>query len=387
MIRTGLDVFVDDAARYTHRSIGLIVNHTSVTAGLEYSWSVLRGMGLRIRRIFSPEHGLFGAEQDHAAVTEQPFIDDEVVSLYGTSVESLIPDPSYLEGLDLILFDIQDVGSRVYTYANTLALFMESVQGREIEIFILDRPNPLGGIEVEGPLPAEGFESFVCIYPVPMRHGLTVGELALLYREVEGLDVNLSIVKMEGWRRRMFYQETGLPWVAPSPNIPTWQTALVYPGICLLEGLNVSEGRGTTTPFQVFGAPFIEPGRLADRLNQMDLEGVRFRPLCFRPAFHKYANELLGGNFIHVTQPGRFRPFETGLAIVKALFEIYPEPMEFLHDCYEFNSAHPAFDLILGSSLVREMIQKPCDLEILRNSWNKELRSYCHTKENFHLYD
>ncbi|WP_153000728.1 exo-beta-N-acetylmuramidase NamZ domain-containing protein, partial [Chlorobium limicola] len=251
MVRTGLDMLLENIDRYSRRSIGLIVNQTSVTPDLRYSWDVLRKKGLHIKRIFSPEHGLFATEQDQIAVGRQPEAEYELVSLYGSSSETLIPDRSLLDDLDLILFDIQDVGSRYYTYVNTLALFMEAASGRDLEIMVLDRPNPLGGSVIEGPLLDQAFRSFVGIFPVPVRHGMTAGELALLYRDWKKIDVKLTVMTMKDWRRNMLFPETGLPWIPPSPNMPTFATAEVYPGMCLFEGLNVSEGRGSTTPFQL----------------------------------------------------------------------------------------------------------------------------------------
>ena len=387
MIATGLDILLRNCERFQNRNIALIVNQSSVTAHLKYSWNMLKERGLHVKMIFSPEHGLFATEQDQIAVNYQPELGCEVASLYGDSAESLLPDMTLLDNLDLILFDIQDVGSRYYTYVNTLALFMEAVSGRDIEIIVLDRPNPLGGTIVEGPLLDPAYRSFVGIFPVPVRHGLTAGELALLYLDVKKLDVNLSVIKMEGWRRSMLFPETGLPWIPPSPNMPTFATAEVYPGMCLFEGLNVSEGRGTTTPFQLSGAPFIKPDELAERCTTYGLEGVLFRPVWFKPTFHKFSGEVIGGIWLHVTDHSLFRSFATGVALTAAIHELYPEFLQFLNGVYEFNDTIPAFDLLAGNSGIRTNILNGSDAQNTLALWQHDEAEFSRIKLNYHLYD
>ncbi|HWQ27360.1 MAG TPA: DUF1343 domain-containing protein [Chlorobaculum sp.] len=387
MVINGLDILLQDTAALKKRSVGLIANQTSVSASLDYSWSLLERSGIRLKRLFSPEHGLFSTEQDQIAVGGQPETGCEIVSLYGDNEQSLIPDRSLLEGLDLVLFDIQDVGSRYYTYVNTLALFMDAAQGLDIEVVVLDRPNPLGGIAVEGPQLDPAFHSFVGVMPVPVRHGLTAGEIAHFYRDYKKLDLNLSVIAMQGWSRRMLFPETGLPWVPPSPNMPSFQVAEVYPGMCLFEGLNVSEGRGTTTPFLLSGAPFIDPFLLASRLGSMGLEGVVFRPTWFRPTFHKYRDQVIGGIYLHVTDHHRFKPFAAGVAMTCALRELYPGQLAFLDGVYEFNDTIPAFDLLAGSGAIRSKILRGDCPETILASWQSEEAEFAATKQNFHLYD
>ena len=386
MVATGLDILLRNTDSFRNRNIGLIVNQTSVTPELKYSWNVLKERGLHIRKIFSPEHGLFATEQDQISVTYQPELDCEVVSLYGDTAESLLPEKTHLDNLDLIIFDIQDVGSRYYTYVNTLALFMEAVSGRDIEIIVLDRPNPLGGNIIEGPMLDPEFRSFVGIFPIPVRHGMTAGELAFFYRDINKLDINLSVIAMEGWNRSMLFPETALSWIPPSPNMPSFSTAEVYPGMCLFEGLNVSEGRGTTTPFQLSGAPFINPYDLADHCSCYGLEGVLFRPVWFKPAFHKFSGEVIGGIWLQVTDHSRFRSFATGIAITVALNEMYPQHLNFLQGVYEFNDTLPAFDLLAGSSHIRSMILRGCDTDTIINSWQSDESGFAEIKRGFHLY-
>ena len=387
MVATGLDILLRNSDRLLKKRIGLVANQTSVTHDLRYSWKVLKEKGLQLKRIFSPEHGLFATEQDQIAVAFQPETGCEVVSLYGNSAESLLPDKGLLDDIDIILFDIQDVGSRYYTYLNTLALFMEAVSGMDKKIVVLDRPNPLGGTIVEGPLLDAQFRSFVGIFPVPVRHGMTAGELAHLYRDTKKLDINLSVITMEGWNRSMLFPETGLHWIPPSPNMPTFATAEVYPGMCLFEGLNVSEGRGTTTPFQLSGAPFIRPGEFAELCSQYGLEGVHFRPVWFKPTFHKFSGEVIGGLWLQVTDNTRFRSFATGVAMSAALHKLYPEHLKFLHNVYEFNDSHPAFDLLAGTSHIRTWILSGCDTATILSSWHRDEAEFSRIKPKYHLYE
>ena len=234
MIHTGLDRLLARPDTLRNRSVGLVANHTSVNNALRYSWDLLSGEGVEIKKVFSPEHGLFGTEQDQVPVSTRIDFPFDIVNLYGETSDSLAPVRSHLDGLDCVLFDIQDIGTRYYTYVNTMVLFLKELHSRDIQMMVLDRPNPLGGCAVEGPVLKKGFESFVGLLPVPVRHGLTAGELARLAVDYFKLDVNLRVIEMTGWSRDMFYDDTGLPWVPPSPNMPTLKTAFVYPGMCLI---------------------------------------------------------------------------------------------------------------------------------------------------------
>ncbi|WP_449257742.1 exo-beta-N-acetylmuramidase NamZ family protein [Chlorobium limicola] len=386
MVATGLDILLDNIDRFRNRAVGMIVNQTSVTPDLRYSWDVLRKKGLNIRKIFSPEHGLFATEQDQIAVGHQPIPDIELVSLYGNSSDTLIPDSAALDDLDLILFDIQDVGSRYYTYVNTLALFMEAAVGRDLEIMVLDRPNPLGGSTVEGPMLDMEYRSFVGIFPVPVRHGMTPGELALLYRDWKKLDIRLTVLSMQGWNRSMLFPETGLPWVLPSPNMPTVETAAVYPGMCLFEGLNVSEGRGSTTPFQIFGAPFINPYHLLEACKATEFKGLYLRPTWFKPTFHKFRGETIGGLWLHIADHGQFRPFAAAVALTVALRHLYPGDLQFPGGVYEFNDTIPAFDLLAGNGAIRQAIVDGQEASSIIASWQQDETAFLTSKEQYHLY-
>lgn len=385
MVKSGLDRLLGKPDVLKNRSVALIANHTSVSAQVKYSWDELARLGIAVRRLFSPEHGLFGTEQDQVPAKAPGGLGVDVVSLYGGSGDTLVPLESHLENINTVIFDIQDIGARYYTYVSTMVMFMRSLHGRDIEFMVLDRPNPLGGLAVEGPVLKKGYESFVGSLPVPVRHGLTPGELALMAKDYFGLDINLRVVEMIGWRRGMFFDETGLPWVPPSPNMPTLNTAFVYPGGCLLEGTNISEGRGTTTPFEAVGAPGIDPFRAAGELNALLLPGACFRPLYIRPTFNKYAGSTIGGVFIHVTDRRLFRPFLTGVALVCRLGAMM-DGFTFATGVYEFNNSHPAFDLLTGSSGIREMIQGGKSLDLIASGWEKEEKVFAGIIEEFLLY-
>jgi len=290
-----------------------------------------------------------------------------VTSLYGVSFDSLTPAAGDLDGIDLLIIDLQDVGSRYYTYVWTMALALGAAARAGVAVLVLDRPNPLGGVAVEGGTVTEACESFVGLGAVPVRHGLTIGEMARLVvagmpwggaRFAQPLDVDLTVLPMQGWRRSMSFAETGLPWVMPSPNMPTPDTALVYPGQCLFEGTNLSEGRGTTRPFEIVGAPYLDGHAWMTALEPARLPGVRFRPLTFRPTFHKFVGKPCGGVQLHVTDRAAFRPYRTGVALIAAARELGGNKFGWRTEPYEFVSDPPAIDLLTGSDGVRRAIDR-----------------------------
>jgi len=340
--------------------VGLVCNPTAVTSRLVHAADLLHGApGVRLAALFGPEHGVRGDAQYMAAVggERDPATGLPVHSLYGDSVESLRPAPALLAGLDALVFDVQDVGARFYTYQATMLLCMEAAAAARIGFVVLDRPNPIGGLRLEGPRLRPGFESFCGLHDLAVRHGMTVGELALLFRAERRLDLELEVVPCEGWRRAMGFRATGLPWVFPSPNMPTPETALVYPGMCLLEGTNLSEGRGTTRPFELFGAPWLDAARLVAGLAALRLPGVAFRPASFVPTWDKHAGLRCHGAELVVADPERFRPFRTGLACVALARAQAPERFAWRTEPYEFVADVPAFDLLCGSAREREGIE------------------------------
>jgi uncharacterized protein YbbC (DUF1343 family) len=310
-----------------------------------------------------------------------------VHSLYGSSAETLRPDDRKLRGLDALVFDIQDVGARYYTYQATMLYCMEAAARAKLAFFVLDRPNPVGGRAVEGPALRPGFESFCGVHDVAVRHGLTVGELAGMYREERGFDLALTVIPCRGLRREMHQRDTGLPWVIPSPNMPTPETALVYPGMCLLEGTNLSEGRGTTRPFELFGAPWLDAGVLAEALAAERLPGVRFRPAGFVPTWDKHAGHRCHGVEVVVVDRETFRPFRTGVACVAAARAQDPGRFRWRTEPYEFVKQMPAFDLLCGSAREREALERGQGWRDLASAWGREERAFAKRRARHLRYE
>jgi uncharacterized protein YbbC (DUF1343 family) len=376
-VRTGLErALTDEAGVLEGKRLALLCNPTSVDPQLRHAADLFRGRGLDLRALFGPEHGVRGDAQDMIATDGglDPQTGVPVFSLYGHDAESLAPRPEMLKNIDALVFDIQGVGSRYYTYIWTLILSMKVCAKLSIEVIVLDRPNPLGGEErdVEGPLVSSGFESFVGLYPVATRHSLTPAEEARYVNEEHGIGAKLTIVKMDGWRRHMDYEATGQPWVLPSPNMPTVDTAFVYPGMCLVEGTELSEGRGSTRPFEISGAPYIDPWRLAAALAELDLPGAAFRPLVFRPTFHKFAGQPCGGVQIHVTDRKTFKSLRTGVAFLHEVRRLWPDHYKWRYRTYEFVKDKPAIDLLAGSEALREQIDRGVPLPEIVASWHDD---------------
>jgi uncharacterized protein YbbC (DUF1343 family) len=364
----------------------MVVNHASVAADFEHSVSRVLRAGGRVVRLFSPQHGFSAEKQANMIESEHGRADEwnlPVYSLYGDVRQ---PTPEMLEGLDVLLVDLWDVGTRVYTFANTMGLCMEAAGRAGVKVAVLDRPNPIGGLEVEGNPVKEQYRSFVGQYPLPMRHGLTMGELARLINERYGAECELEVIPMKGWRRFMHFPDTGLPWVFPSPNMPSYSTALVYPGTVLLEGTNVSEGRGTTLPFELVGAPFIEPRVLIRELLQYDLEGVAFRPVSFVPMFDKWRGEECFGFQIHVTDRERFRPYLLGLALLASLIKLYPEHFRCLNPPYEYEFEKLPIEILLGDRVLREMLEAGAALEEMEGYWRADLESFLDDRQSVLIY-
>ena len=367
MVRTGLERLLDDPRAWLGSArVGLVANPTAVNRGLDHAADLLhRRPEVDLRCLFGPEHGLRGSAQDMAAVADHTDSATglPVASLYGDTPASLSPAPEQLARLDVLLFDVQDVGARYYTYGATLALCMRAAAVSGVRVVVLDRPNPIGGAAVEGGGLDAGLESFCGLYPAPQRHGMTLGELARLYNETFGIGCDLDVAACEGWSRSAYYDQCGLPWVMPSPNMPTPDTALVYPGMCLLEGSNLSEGRGTTRPFELFGAPFIDGPRLARELRRCDLPGVVFRPCVIEPAFHKFRGQRCGAIQLHVSDRNALEPYRTGLAVLVAVRKLWPESFAWRTEPYEFRADVPAIDLLTGRAAVRQAIDRGATLD------------------------
>ena len=384
-VKTGLDLIIRKWPKALGGArIGLVVHPASVNHRLQHAAAIcLDSRKFRLSAYFGPQHGIRGETQDNM-IEWEGFRDTAtglpVFSLYGKARK---PTPSMLSDLDVMVIDLQDVGSRYYTFIWTMALIMQACRDAGKPVVVLDRPNPIGGHLLEGPVLDPRYSSFVGLYPLPVRHGMTIGEIALYLASLyTGLE--LRVIPMEGWRRRMWFDNTGLPWVLPSPNMPTADTALVYPGMCLLEGTNLSEGRGTTRPFEVFGAPFINPDLLAKRLSGFKLPGVFFRPLYFIPTFQKHTGKLCGGAQIHVTDRERFRPFRTGVGIIKAVFDLYGKDFSWKSPPYEYEENLIPIDILAGTDRLRKDMEAGTSLDsmdLLSDSeirvFNKDIRKRC----------
>jgi uncharacterized protein YbbC (DUF1343 family) len=388
-VRVGLDVLFD---RHLHllkgKRVGLVVNPTSLNSAFRHAADIFfHCPEFQLTALFGPQHGIRGETQDnmiewegwHDRKTGLP-----VYSLYG---HTRIPTPSMLEAVDVLVFDMQDVGTRVYTFIYTMANCMIAAANHNINMVVLDRPNPIGGTSVEGNVLDPRFASFVGMFPIPMRHGMTIGELALMFNEAFDIRCRLEVVPMEGWSRRQWYDETDLLWVIPSPNLPTLDTATVYPGMVLIEGTMVSEGRGTTRPFEIIGAPYIDPDRLVRELERETLPGVFFRPCYFQPTFHKHAGQLCGGLQIHVVDRDVYKPVITGVAVIKAIHRLYPDHFQWKQPPYEYVSDKLPFDVIAGTDQLRQQIIDDVPLSDIEASWEQKLSEFLDLRKQYLLYE
>jgi uncharacterized protein YbbC (DUF1343 family) len=380
-VRTGLDNIGAHKDLFQGKRLGIIANHTSYNSEGKFIVDVLRAIeGVRVVALFSPEHGLRGLEAAGAKVGDEtdPVTGLPVYSLYGKISK---PTPQMLADVDVLVFDIQDVGARFYTYLYTMSLAMEAAAENHKRFVVLDRPNPIDGTQLEGPVLEPKFATFVGLYPIPVRYGLTVGELARMVSGegwlAKGVKADLTVVPLTGWKRTMWFDQTGLRWIKPSPNMPDVDTAALYPGLCLLEGTNISEGRGTPKPFRQFGAPWIDAEALTAKLNALNLPGVRFAATSFTPTSSKFQNQKCPGVEILLTDRTRLEPFWTGVQIVSELHHLYPTQLKWLEK---------HFDRLCGTATIREAIiaQKP--LQPLKTAWSAECKTFDPTRRKYFLY-
>jgi len=384
----GIEVLVERAALLRGRRFAVLANQAAVTTALVPTWRATAELGGTLVRIFAPEHGLWGVAQDMEAVSGEceAGLDLPVISLYGNTAESLAPRLADLDDLDAVIVDLPDIGCRYYTFAATLAHVMAACERTGVEVIVCDRPNPLGGVELEGGPVEDGFRSFVSELPVPVRHGMTLGELALLLRAARHPRLALTVLPCRGWRRLQWWDETGLPWVAPSPNMPTLTTAAIYPGSCLVEATNLSEGRGTTRPFQLVGAPWLDGERLAARLDALDLPGSRFRPTVFRPEFHKHVGVACGGVEWHVVDRAALRPLAAGVQLLREARQLDPGRFAWRREAYEFVADVPAIDLLTGSATARAVIEGRGEAATLFAGWDDACERFRAARRQYLLY-
>lgn len=387
-VRTGLDRLVaGDAGVHLRRAgAGLIMHPASVTSDLIPSVDALLLAGFDVHTLFGPQHGARGEKQDNmieSAHYADPRTGLPVHSLYS---EVRRPTPDMLNGLDVVFYDLQDVGVRVYTFSWTMALAMEACAEAGVRFVVLDRPNPVGGLVREGPVLRPGFESFVGLQPEPLRHGLTMGELARWLVGVRGIPCDLEVVTMDGWRRDMAWEDTGLPFVMPSPNLPTPDSCAVYPGMVLVEGTNLSEGRGTTKPFELVGAPYLDPYAWAEGIAPEDLAGARLRPCWFEPTFQKHAGKLCGGVQIHVTDRETFRPVRTAVALLRAAREVAPDDFGWRPPPYEYEERLMPVDILWGHPGLREGVDRGASVVELLRGVEGECATFGQEVKSFLLY-
>jgi len=367
--------------------VGVVCNPASVGSTFEHiADSLARNPRLRLTAIFGPQHGFRSDAQENMIETGHAHDPLRRVPLYSLYSETREPTADMLRDVDVLVIDLQDVGTRIYTYIYTMANCLIAARRHGVKSVVCDRPNPIGGLDIEGPMLVAGFESFVGQYPIPMRHGMTIGELARLFNEHFGIGADLEVVAMDGWRREMYHDAAGAPWVLPSPNLPTLDTALVYPGTVLFEGTNVSEGRGTTRPFELIGSPGVGAERFAEELNRRRLPGVHFRAAVFEPTFHKHARQACGGCQIHVLDRKTFRPVLTGVALVAAFRAADPDRFRWRDPPYEYEHDKLPFDILAGSSELRQQIEGGVAAEAIARSWEPSVAPFIKIRERFLLY-
>lgn len=358
-VKTGLDVFLDAPPEAVKgKRLGLLCNPASVDSRFTHTrFRIAQAFPGQLKALYSPQHGFFAEKQDN--MIESDHLEDAatglpVFSLYG---ETRKPAPAMLAAIDILLVDLQDVGTRVYTFIYTLSYCMEAARQTGKKVIVLDRPNPVGGNRIEGNLLKSETVSFVGRYPIPMRHGLTIGELAILFNTAFGIGCNLEVIAMQGWKRDMTFERTGLPWVAPSPNLPTVASALVYPGQVIWEGTNISEGRGTAQPFELFGAPFLSCDRLLKAIDERLLQGAVLRPVVFEPTANKWSGRPCRGFQIHVTDKSLYSPYALSLGLYQAIYRLYPKAFAYKQPPYEYEFTRLPMDLILGDGEIRSRIE------------------------------
>ena len=367
--------------------VGVVCNHASVGHGLTHVVDRLATAdGVTLGAVFGPQHGFRSDVQDN--MIETPHADDPrmrvpIYSLYSDTRE---PTAEMLRGLTVLVVDLQDIGARIYTYIYTMANCLRACARHGVPVIVCDRPNPINGVDVEGAALAPGYESFVGQFPIPMRHGMTIGELARFFNQEFAINADLEVVPMDGWRRQSFADGTDFSWVMPSPNIPTLDTAIVYPGTVLFEGTLLSEGRGTTRPFELVGAPGVNAESFAREMNALGLPGVLFRPAVFEPTFQKHARIACGGCQVHVTDRGAFRPVLTGVALIGMFRRLDPSRDLWRQPPYEYEHTKLPFDILSGSSALRDQIESGMAATAIAATWRADEEAFARRRERYLLY-
>jgi uncharacterized protein YbbC (DUF1343 family) len=385
-VRLGSELLLAAGALKKKR-VGVVSNPASIDANFQHIVrAIASAPDVTLAAIFGPQHGYRADVQDN--MIETGHVNDQArgVPVHSLYSETREPTAAMLKGLDALVIDLQDVGSRIYTFVYTMANCLRACRKHGVPVIVTDRPNPIGGERIDGPMLAEGFESFVGQFPILLRHGMTIGELARFFNEACGIGADLTVVAMENWQRWMFYEDTHLPWVMPSPNLPTIETAVVYPGTVLFEGTNVSEGRGTTRPFELIGAPWVDAEALAERLATYDLPGVHFRPAVFEPTFQKHAKQACGGCQIHVLNRGAFPVVEAAIAVLVEIRAQNPPAFAWRQPPYEYEHTKLPFDILAGSSELRQQIEAGQPVRMISESWVREHERFRTARKPYLLY-
>lgn len=387
-VKTGLEILLENPPEYLKgQRLGLLCNPASVNTEFKHASKLidLKFPG-QLTTLFSPQHGFYAEKQDNMIESDhftEPDLNIPVYSLYG---ETRIPTKTMYNDIDILLIDIQDVGTRVYTFIYTISYCLEIAAELNKKVVILDRPNPIGGNMVEGNLLKKNLASFVGRYEIPMRHGLTVGEISMLFNKEYHINCDLRVIQMSGWRRTMYWRDTGLTWIAPSPNLPCPESAAVYPGQVIFEGTNISEGRGTTQPFEIFGAPFIDTKKILNEVKDR-LKGCILRPVCFEPTSGKWAGSGCNGFQIHIVSQSDYRPYFVSLLLLQSIIKFHSTSFEFTPPPYEYELDKMPIDMILGNKSLRLKIENIEPVEQLEKAWKSELSSFINLSKNYFLYD
>ncbi|MGD8520185.1 MAG: DUF1343 domain-containing protein [Desulfobacterales bacterium] len=386
-VQTGLERLIKAPPNWLkQKRIGLLSNPASVTSQLCHARIVVdQCFPGKLKALYSPQHGFFAEKQDNMIESDHtidPVLNLPVYSLYG---QTRIPTAEMLDFIDVLIVDLQDVGTRVYTFICTASNCMQAAKRYDKKVVILDRPNPIGGLQIEGNCLAADCESFVGRYPIPMRYGLTIGEFCSLINDHFGIGCNLDVIPMNGWKRSMYFQETGLPWVAPSPNLPTPNSAIVYPGQVLWEGTNVSEGRGTTQPFELFGAPYFDTRKLLSTLAEK-ISGAILRPVVFEPTSNKWQGQPCNGFQIHVLNPLAFSPYTSSLSFLQAVVHHHKDQFQWKSPPYEYEFTRLPIDLIIGDSTVRQRLENRESVDDIVMTWQTDLDEFREISRKYYLY-
>ncbi len=387
-ILTGIDNLIENPPDYlSDMRLGLLCNGSSVNSDFVHSSKAINQLfPNRLKALFSPQHGFYADKQDNMIESEHSNETNLGIPVFSLYSETRIPTKDMFDLIDCLIIDLQDVGCRVYTFIYTISFCLEKAAQYNKKVIILDRPNPIGGVAVEGNILEEEYTSFVGRFPIPMRHGMTVGEISSYFNKAFDINCDLEIIKLQGWKRELYYSDTNLDWILPSPNLPTPESCVVYPGQVIFEGTNISEGRGTTIPFEQFGAPYIDSFEIANKVTDK-IKGAYLRPVKFEPVAGKWGKKTCNGFHIHVYDKNIFKPYKTSLILLQEIIRRCKDDFKFKSPPYEYEYKKLPMDLILGSSEIRKKIENMEDIDIIEQSWQKDLNNFIKTSKEFYLYD